>query len=134
MRRSSGRCARGASRGARRPPGAGGAGPPEPCFDFDFSCVAEGIQGYVWAFPCVSDGRPAVSRGIFDRAGDAVRRRDWKGQFTQALSERGVVPDAYRWKGYPERTFEPRIATAAPRVLLVGDAAGGESPLCAGGA
>ncbi|OGP82715.1 MAG: hypothetical protein A2Y95_03555 [Deltaproteobacteria bacterium RBG_13_65_10] len=98
--------------------------PPEPCFDFDFSCVAEGIQGYVWDFPCVIDGRPAVSRGIFDRAGDAVRRRDWKGQFTQALSERGVVPDAYRWKGYPERTFEPRIATAAPRVLLVGDAAG----------
>ncbi len=104
------------------PPVAGD--PPEPCFDLDFSCVAEGIQGYVWDFPCVINGRPAVSRGIFDRAGDEVRRRDWKRKFADALRARGVPPEAYRWKGYPEREFDPRIPTAAPRVLLVGDAAG----------
>jgi flavin-dependent dehydrogenase len=95
-----------------------------PAFDFDFYCVAEGIQGYVWDFPCVMDGRPAVSRGIFDRAGDAVRRRDWKIVFAEALRARGVDPAAHRWKGFPEREFHPRIPTAMPRVLLVGDAAG----------
>jgi flavin-dependent dehydrogenase len=104
------------------PPVAGD--PPGPYFDFDFSCVAEGIQGYVWDFPCVIDGKPAVSRGILDRAGDEVRRRDWKQVFAEALRARSVPPEAYRWKGYPERTFDPRISTAAPRVLLVGDAAG----------
>ncbi|MFQ5458798.1 MAG: NAD(P)/FAD-dependent oxidoreductase, partial [Myxococcota bacterium] len=41
-----------------------------------------------------------------------------------ALAERGVQPDAFRWKGYAERAFNPRIPTALPRVLLVGDAAG----------
>jgi len=97
---------------------------PRPAFDFDFSCVAEGIQGYVWDFPCVMDGRPAVSRGIFDRAGDAVRRRDWKGVFADSLRARGLDPAAWRWKGFPEREFDPRIPTAAPRVILVGDAAG----------
>ncbi len=95
-----------------------------PVFDFDFSCVAEGIQGYVWDFPCVLEGRPAVSRGIFDRAGDEIRRRDWKVVFAEALRARGVDPAAWRWKGYPEREFDPRIPTAAPRVILVGDAAG----------
>ena len=95
-----------------------------PAFDFDFSCVAEGIQGYVWDFPCVMEGRPAVSRGIFDRAGDAVRRRDWKSVFAEALRARGVDPAVHRWKGFPEREFDPRISTAVPRAILIGDAAG----------
>ncbi len=97
---------------------------PRPVFGFDFSCVAEGIQGYVWDFPCVIDGRPAVSRGIFDRAGDEIRRRDWKRVFAAALRARGVDPAAHRWKGFPEREFDPRIPTAAPRAILLGDAAG----------
>jgi len=104
--------------------GPGPADAARPLFDFDFSCVAEGIQGYVWDFPCVMDGRPAVSRGIFDRARDDVRRRDWKIVFGEALRARGVDPAGTRWKGYPEREFDPRLPTAAPRVILVGDAAG----------
>lgn len=93
-------------------------------FEFDFTRVERGIQGYVWDFPCLVDGKPSVSRGIFDRAPDGVRRRDWKREFASSLEERGVSPEAFRWKGYPVRAFDPRIPTAAPRVLLVGDAAG----------
>lgn len=93
-------------------------------FAFDFSCVSRGVQGYVWDFPCVIGGRRAMSRGIFDRAPDAVRRRDWKEEFTRALAERGVAPGAARWKGFPERAFDPRLPPAMPRALLVGDAAG----------
>ncbi len=96
----------------------------EGLFAFDFSCVARGVQGYVWDFPCVIDGRRAMSRGIFDRAPDGVRRRDWKGEFARALADRGVPPDSVSWKGFPERAFDPRLPTAMPRALLVGDAAG----------
>jgi flavin-dependent dehydrogenase len=106
------------------PPAGRDAGRTCPRFEFDFSCVEAGIQGYVWDFPCLMDGRPAVSRGIFDRADDAVRRRDWKRVFAGALHERGIDPGATRWKGFPERAFDPRLPTAAHRVLLVGDAAG----------
>jgi flavin-dependent dehydrogenase len=53
-----------------------------------------------------------------------VRRRDWKAVFDRALRERGIDPAAYPWKGYPEREFDPRVPTAAPRTILVGDAAG----------
>lgn len=106
------------------PPGSTLVDGGEPRFHFDFSCVAEGVQGYVWDFPCIIDGRPAVSRGIFDRAGDVVRRRDWKREFASALRERGISSEPKEWKGYPERAFNPRIPTAAPRVILVGDAAG----------
>jgi flavin-dependent dehydrogenase len=106
------------------PPVARDAGRERSCFEFDFSCVKEGIQGYVWDFPCLIDGEPAVSRGIFDRAGDALRRRDWKRVFEDALRHRGIAPESIRWKGFPERTFDPGLPTAAPRVLLVGDAAG----------
>jgi menaquinone-9 beta-reductase len=33
---------------------------------FDFSPVAQGLQGYVWHFPCLVAGVPSFNRGIFD--------------------------------------------------------------------
>jgi len=34
---------------------------------FDFTCVAAGIRGYSWSFPCLIGGRPHLNVGIYDQ-------------------------------------------------------------------
>ena len=91
---------------------------------FDFSCVAHGIQGYAWDFPCLLDGRPCNNRGIFDSRLHGAPRGDLKAVLARGLDERGIAPDGVRLEGHPVRWFNPRAAFAAPHVLLAGDAAG----------
>lgn len=96
---------------------------------FDFSCVQQGIQGYMWDFPSVIEGRAYVNRGIMDSRLDPVpfSQRE-RGQLVQAfasgLRDRDLNLDAMPLEGHPVRWFQPSAEFSRPHVLLTGDAAG----------
>lgn len=111
-------------------------------YRFDFNCVAAGISGYAWSFPCLIDGRPHLNVGIYDqhprRALPQVSTRDLLGQLSAAFPEidlcgRGGQP---AFKTFPIRWYDARDSYADERTILVGDAAGvdplmGEGLSCA---
>jgi flavin-dependent dehydrogenase len=91
----------------------------------DFSCMADGVRGYVWDFPTPVQHRPMRTWGVFDsRARPRAPRASLTAALREALARRGAVPDRCELKGHPIRWFHPRDAFSAPRVLLVGDATG----------
>ncbi|MEM8531492.1 MAG: NAD(P)/FAD-dependent oxidoreductase [Chloroflexota bacterium] len=91
---------------------------------FDFTCMQQGVQGYIWDFPCFFDGQAFLNRGIFDSRIASRPRSDLKATFVNALTQRGVAWDSISLEGHPVRWFNPRSVFARPRVLLAGDAAG----------
>lgn len=91
---------------------------------FDFTCMQQGVQGYIWDFPCFVDGQAFLNRGIFDSRIASRPRGDLKAAFATALTERGIAWDSIKLEGHPVRWFNPRSVFARPRVLLAGDAAG----------
>jgi flavin-dependent dehydrogenase len=94
---------------------------------FDFNGLDEGLQGYVWAFPCWEDGVAAANLGVYDgRVYPSRAHADLKSVFRAALKAWGVLDTGQRWQGHPERWFHPNDTLAQPNVLLVGDAAGVE--------
>lgn len=92
---------------------------------FDFLVIPQGIQGYVWDFPALENGKPIRVRGIYD-SGTNPRAADMS--LTEVLAEEfrrhGLDLKDYKLEGHPIRWFDPKPAFSAPRVLLVGDAAG----------
>ncbi len=107
-------------------PGLGeGGGGDERRALLDFSCMARGVQGYVWSFPTPVQRRPVRTLGVFD---SRVRARAPRAALPAALREAaaplGVALDRHEVAAHPLRWFHPRVALSAPRVLLVGDAAG----------
>ena len=91
----------------------------------DFSWIADGVQGYVWDFPTQVQHRPMRTRGVFDsRVHPQSSRVSLQAVLQEALSRAGVMLDYDKLKGHPLRCFHPRGLFSAPRVLLVGDAAG----------
>lgn len=87
-------------------------------FDFD----ARDLHGYAWDFPTIVGGQPLVCRGAY-----VIRNLgpdDAKARLRTYLAAKGLDAKRYRHKQYAERGFEPGAELAAPRVLLVGEAAG----------
>ncbi len=87
-------------------------------FDFD----DRGLNGYTWDFPTQVDGVPLVCRGAY-----VIRNLgpdDARARIAAYLTARGLDPKRYRHKQFAERGFEPGAEISAPRVLLVGEAAG----------
>jgi len=92
---------------------------------FDFSHVRESLQGYVWKFPCKREGANCSNYGIFDsRVRKERQLASLSGIFAGALKARGLIDDKCLWNSHPIRWFRTRELFSAPRVLLVGDAAG----------
>jgi flavin-dependent dehydrogenase len=92
---------------------------------FDFGPAAAGLQGYLWRFPCLEGGRRATDHGVYDsRVRADARRADLRAIFARALAGQGPGLDAASWASHPVRPFSPDALLSAPRVLLVGDAAG----------
>jgi len=92
---------------------------------FEFDGVDDGLQGYVWDFPCRDNGAAALNRGIYDsRAYPRRPRADLRSLFQAALRARAAANPGQRWQGHPLRWFHPRAGFAQPHALLVGDAAG----------
>ncbi len=92
---------------------------------FDFAGVDEGLQGYIWDFPCLENGAAYINRGIFDSRYYPKRERaDLKKLFRAGLEARNAYDATQSWQGHPERWFDPRATLSQPHILLTGDAAG----------
>jgi flavin-dependent dehydrogenase len=94
---------------------------------FDFFPVPDNIAGYVWDFPTQVKGEPMRCWGIYDTNILADGKRpQLKELLAQEMARRGFNLEDYEIKGHPIRLFSPENKISAPRVLLVGDAAGTE--------
>ncbi len=95
---------------------------------FDFLYVPQGILGYTWDFPALENGRPVRVRGIYD---SNVYPVETDISLPEALADEfgrhGYRLDKYKLEGHPLRWFEAKSAFSAPRILLVGDAAGADA-------
>jgi flavin-dependent dehydrogenase len=94
---------------------------------FDFFPVPNNIAGYVWDFPTQIHGEGMRCWGIYDTNILAGEKRPLlKEPLAQEMKRIGFNLDDYEIKGHPIRWFSPENQMSAPRVLLVGDAAGAD--------
>lgn len=95
---------------------------------FDFTAMTEGdLQGYYWDFPSFVKGKPFMNRGVFDSRTQPQRpKADLKSILRRTFSQRERDLDNYKLKGHPIRWWDKNGQIAAPRVILVGDAAGAD--------
>ncbi len=94
---------------------------------FDFTPLADGVQGYYWDFPSLKAGVPVMNRGLFDsRVLPDQPRAPLKQVFANLLGSRNVNMDAVILQGHPERWYDASAKHSADRVILAGDAAGTE--------
>jgi flavin-dependent dehydrogenase len=94
---------------------------------FDFFPVPDGIAGYTWDFPTQVKGQPMRCWGIYDTNILANEKRPaLKDPLAEEMSRHGFNLNDYEIKGHPIRWFDPFNKFSAPRVLLVGDAAGAD--------
>jgi flavin-dependent dehydrogenase len=94
---------------------------------FDFFPVPSNIAGYVWDFPTQIHGEEMRCWGIYDTnmlAGE--KRPQLKEPLAKEMQRIGFNLDDYEIKGHPIRWFSPENQISAPRVLLIGDAAGAD--------
>ena len=92
----------------------------------DFRPMREGLQGYVWDFPCWNEGRAFLNIGLFDsRIHDDtdLPRADLPALLQRHLTARGYDPQTVIM-GHPERWYHYADQFSVPRVLLAGEAAG----------
>jgi menaquinone-9 beta-reductase len=94
---------------------------------FEFLPVLTNIAGYVWDFPTQIKGETMRCWGIYDTNILAKEKRPpLKEPLAQEMARLGFDLNNYEIKGYPIRWFSPKNQMSAPRVLLVGDAAGAD--------
>lgn len=92
---------------------------------FDFLYVPQGLLGYTWDFPALDHGRQVRVRGIYDSNVYPVHKNiSLKQALAEEFERHGCHLEDYQLEGHPLHWFEPKGAFAAPRILLVGDAAG----------
>jgi flavin-dependent dehydrogenase len=112
-------------------------------YRFDFNCVAAGVNGYCWSFPCLINGQPYLNLGIYDqnpheRAG-WHRKPDLPGQLRMAFPEIDLHAETavrVAFKAFPIRWYDGSDQYVRGRTILAGDAAGvdpfmGEGISCA---
>jgi flavin-dependent dehydrogenase len=93
--------------------------------NFDFSHIPAGVQGYAWDFPSPGIGDNLRTWGVYDsRIRSGRPHPSLKPFLDESLRlDNGQARDL-GVQGHPLRWFHPRAVLSAPRVLLVGDAAG----------
>lgn len=91
---------------------------------FEFCPKDSHLQGYMWDFPCLAQGKPSLNVGIFDSRVHDYKRADLNALLNARLASRNDIPETGKPDGHPERWFTPDAAYAKPNLLLVGDAAG----------
>lgn len=100
---------------------------------WDFSPVREGLQGYVYHFPCLRDGAPSIAHGTGDiRISHDKPRVDIKRIFGRELQSRNIHRETKSWSSHPIRWLSWEDIISQPNVILAGDAAGIE-PAFGGG-
>jgi flavin-dependent dehydrogenase len=94
---------------------------------FDFFPVPDNIAGYVWDFPTQINGQPMRCWGIYDSNILANQKRPaLKAPLAEEMARHGYNLNDHEIKGHPIRWYEPQNQISAPRILLVGDAAGAD--------
>lgn len=94
---------------------------------FEFSPVPSNIAGYIWDFPTQVNGEPMRCWGIYDTNLLADQKRpQLKEPLADEMKRFGFDLNEYEIKGHPIRCFSPQGPMSAPRILLVGDAAGAD--------
>lgn len=92
-----------------------------------FDLTEGGFPGYAWDFATIADGRPRVSRGVYQivrGAPGATRDPDPAERLRRRLRRVGLDPKALRFKRFAERGLPLHRPASRERVLLVGEAAG----------
>jgi len=94
---------------------------------FEFSPVPNNIAGYVWDFPTQINGEAMRCWGIYDTNILANEQRpSFRETLAKEMKHLGYNLNDYEIKGHPIRWYSPENQMSAPRVLLVGDAAGAD--------
>jgi len=94
---------------------------------FEFSPVPNNIAGYIWDFPTQINGEAMRCWGIYDTNILASEQRpQLKETLAKEMNRFGFDLNDYEIKGHPIRWYSPENQMSAPRVLLVGDAAGAD--------
>jgi flavin-dependent dehydrogenase len=102
----------------------------DAAYRFDFRCVAQGIAGYSWSFPCLIDHRPHLNVGIYDqhpngRVAPGKPKAELLKALAAAFPELPIRSDARSgYKAFPIRWYEPAQRFVSGSVMLAGDAAG----------
>lgn len=92
---------------------------------FEFGCLPDNIQGYIWDFPTQEGGVPRRCWGVYDSRVDSKGARgDLPGALSQFMAAYGYGPQDYTLQAHPIRWFDTHATFSAPGILLVGDAAG----------
>jgi len=100
---------------------------------WDFTPVKEGLQGYVYHFPCLRDGVPSIAHGLGDNRFYSDRpRANLKEIFRRELRSRNIDSEPESWSSHPIRWLSMDDIISQPNVMLAGDAAGIE-PAFGGG-
>jgi menaquinone-9 beta-reductase len=102
-------------------------------YDFNFLPVSQGLKGYLWWFPCLIQGVSHVNVGIYSlgstQLGNAELHRLLAHEvaaFCPDSRPQTRDPRLFRFRAFPIAGYVPKRPIAAPRVILVGDAAGAE--------
>lgn len=86
------------------------------------------LAGYAWGFPTLVDGRALVCRGMYELSvegpGEEREPLDLGVRLARRLARLGLETKGLRIKRFAERGLAPGEASARPRALLVGEAAG----------
>jgi flavin-dependent dehydrogenase len=101
----------------------------DPARDLLHFDVSDGtLRGYAWDFPTVVGGRELVCRGVYELRAEDSGARNGQGPDVGVRLEARLAAQGARAVGKPKRFAERGLTlsepTAAPRVLLVGEAAG----------
>lgn len=97
---------------------------PRDILHFDLS--DRSFDGYEWDFPTVVDGQAMRCKGVYHLLlpGQSGHKVDLTKRLAKRLAKDGQDLSKYKKKRYAERGFAAHEALAAPRVILVGEAAG----------
>jgi flavin-dependent dehydrogenase len=99
----------------------------------NFTPVNEGLQGYVWHFPCLRNNKSFMNHGLCDtRIYPNAPRADLTKIFMHELQLRHNNQESKLWSSHPVTYFLNDVSLSRPNIFLVGDAAGIE-PLLGGG-
>lgn len=94
-----------------------------------FDLSDRSFAGYFWDFPTLVDGRELYCRGVYELSGVAEPAAETTSaplaeRFEGRLRAQGLRLGDHTQKRFSERGFEVHKPFAAPRVALVGEAAG----------
>jgi len=100
----------------------------------DFTPIKEGLQGYIWHFPCIKNTKTSMNHGIvnFRIHNNISSKRHMKTIFIDELEKRNINYETVRFLGHPIRCFSKNDKISQSNVILTGDAAGIE-PATGGG-